>query len=33
MAHQPDEYCEIEHLNQASKAMAIGAMRLLGVIN
>jgi succinyl-diaminopimelate desuccinylase len=33
MAHQPDEYCEIEHLKQASKAMAIGAMRLLGVIN
>ena len=31
MAHQPDEYCEIEHLKQASKAMAIGAMRLLGV--
>lgn len=30
MAHQPDEYCEIEHLKQASKAMAIGAMRLLG---
>ncbi|MFY9607346.1 MAG: acetylornithine deacetylase/succinyl-diaminopimelate desuccinylase family protein [Blastocatellia bacterium] len=33
MAHQPDEYCEIGHLKQASKAMAIGAMRLLGVIN
>lgn len=33
MAHQPDEYCEIEHLKQASKAMAIGAMRLLGVIS
>jgi len=31
MAHQPDEYCEIEHLKEASKAMAIGAMRLLGV--
>jgi succinyl-diaminopimelate desuccinylase len=31
MAHQPDEYCEIEHLKQALKAMAIGAMRLLGV--
>jgi succinyl-diaminopimelate desuccinylase len=30
MAHQPDEYCEIEHLKQATKAMAIGAMRLLG---
>jgi succinyl-diaminopimelate desuccinylase len=32
MAHQPDEYCEIEHVKQASKAMAIGAMRLLGAI-
>jgi succinyl-diaminopimelate desuccinylase len=31
MAHQPDEYCEIEHLKQATKAMALGAMRLLGV--
>jgi succinyl-diaminopimelate desuccinylase len=31
MAHQPDEYCEIEHLTAACKAMAIGAMRLLGV--
>ena len=31
MAHQPDEYCEIEHLTSACKAMAIGAMRLLGV--
>ena len=30
MAHQPDEYCEVEHLKQATKAMAIGAMRLLG---
>lgn len=30
MAHQPDEYCEIEHLVSASKTMAIGAMRLLG---
>jgi len=29
MAHQPDEYCEIEHLVSASKTMAIGAMRLL----
>ncbi|HWO01683.1 MAG TPA: acetylornithine deacetylase/succinyl-diaminopimelate desuccinylase family protein [Blastocatellia bacterium] len=33
MAHQPDEYCEIEHLKEASKCMAIGAMRLLGVVN
>jgi succinyl-diaminopimelate desuccinylase len=32
MAHQPDEYCEIEHLKHASKAMAIGAMRLLGTV-
>lgn len=31
MAHQPDEYCEIEHLVSACKAMAIGTMRLLGV--
>lgn len=31
LAHQPDEYCEIEHLVFACKAMAIGAMRLLGV--
>jgi succinyl-diaminopimelate desuccinylase len=31
MAHQPDEYCEIEHLLAACKAMAVGAMRLLGV--
>ena len=30
LAHQPDEYCEIEHLTDACKAMAIGAMRLLG---
>ena len=31
LAHQPDEYCEIEHLVSACKAMAVGAMRLLGV--
>ena len=31
MAHQPDEYCEIEHLTAACKAMAVGAMRLVGV--
>jgi len=30
LAHQPDEYCEIEHLVLACKAMAVGAMRLLG---
>jgi len=31
LAHQPDEYCEIEHLRAACKAMALGAMRLLGI--
>jgi succinyl-diaminopimelate desuccinylase len=31
LAHQPDEYCEIEHLVTACKAMAVGAFRLLGV--
>ncbi|HXI91475.1 MAG TPA: acetylornithine deacetylase/succinyl-diaminopimelate desuccinylase family protein [Blastocatellia bacterium] len=31
LAHQPDEYCEIEHLTAACKAMAVGAMRLLGI--
>ncbi|HSE38098.1 MAG TPA: M20/M25/M40 family metallo-hydrolase, partial [Blastocatellia bacterium] len=31
LAHQPDEYCEIEHLVSACKAMAVGAFRLLGV--
>lgn len=31
MAHQPDEYCEIEHLVSACKTMAIGAMRLVGI--
>jgi succinyl-diaminopimelate desuccinylase len=30
MAHQPDEYCEMEHLIDATKAMALTAMRLLG---
>ena len=30
LAHQPDEYCEIGHLTDACKAMAIGSMRLLG---
>jgi succinyl-diaminopimelate desuccinylase len=33
LAHQPDEYCEIEHLILSCKAMAIAAMRLLGVQN
>ena len=31
LAHQPDEYCEIEHMVSACKAMAVGAMNLLGV--
>jgi succinyl-diaminopimelate desuccinylase len=31
LAHQPDEYCEIEHLVSACKAMAVGAIRLLGL--
>jgi succinyl-diaminopimelate desuccinylase len=30
LSHQPDEYCRIDHLVQASKAMALAAMRLLG---
>ena len=30
MAHQPDEYCEIDHLIDATKTMALTAMRLLG---
>jgi succinyl-diaminopimelate desuccinylase len=30
LAHQPDEYCEIEHLVAACKAMAVGVVRLLG---
>ncbi len=31
LAHQPDEYCEIEHLVAACKAMAVGTTRLLGI--
>ena len=31
LAHQPDEYCEIEHLAQSCKVMALTAVRLLGV--
>ncbi len=31
LAHQPDEYCEIDHLVQSCKAMALTAVRLLGV--
>ncbi|MEP7272048.1 MAG: acetylornithine deacetylase/succinyl-diaminopimelate desuccinylase family protein [Acidobacteriota bacterium] len=30
-AHQPDEYCEIEHIRIAAKAMALASLRLLGV--
>ena len=30
LAHQPDEYCRIDHMLDASKAMALSAMRLLG---
>ncbi len=30
LSHQPDEYCRIDHLVEASKAMALAALRLLG---
>ena len=30
LSHQPDEYCRIDHLVDACKAMALAAMRLLG---
>lgn len=30
LAHQPDEYVEVEHLIQSAKVMAFAAMRLLG---
>jgi len=30
LAHQPDEYCEIEHMVQSSKVIALSVMRLLG---
>lgn len=30
LAHQPDEYVEIEHLRLATRAMALATMRLLG---
>jgi succinyl-diaminopimelate desuccinylase len=33
LAHQPDEYCEIEHLILACKAMALATLRLLGRTN
>ena len=29
LAHQPDEYCEIEHMVQSSKVIALSVMRLL----
>ena len=32
LAHQPDEYCEIEHLLLSCKAMALAAMHLTGVV-
>ncbi|MXY49878.1 MAG: acetylornithine deacetylase/succinyl-diaminopimelate desuccinylase family protein [Gemmatimonadetes bacterium] len=31
LAHQPDEYCEIEHLVRSCEVMAVTAARLLGV--
>ncbi len=30
LSHQPDEYCRVDHLVDAAKAMALAAMRLLG---
>ncbi|MBM3262809.1 MAG: acetylornithine deacetylase/succinyl-diaminopimelate desuccinylase family protein [candidate division Zixibacteria bacterium] len=33
LAHQPDEYCEIEHMVQSCKVMALTAMRLLGTVS
>jgi succinyl-diaminopimelate desuccinylase len=30
MAHQPDEYCRIDHLVEAAKVMALAALRLVG---
>jgi succinyl-diaminopimelate desuccinylase len=32
LAHQPDEYCRIDHMVDAAKAMALAAMRLLGTL-
>ena len=29
LAHQPDEYCELEHLTAACKAMSLATLRLL----
>jgi succinyl-diaminopimelate desuccinylase len=31
LSHQPDEYCRIDHLVDGAKAMALAAMRLVGV--
>lgn len=31
LAHQPDEYVEIEHLVQSAQVMALTALELLGV--
>ncbi len=31
LSHLPDEYCRVDHLVSASKAMALAAMRMLGV--
>ncbi len=31
LAHQPDEYVEIDHLVASTKVMAAAALRLLGV--
>jgi succinyl-diaminopimelate desuccinylase len=33
LAHQPDEYCEIEHLLLSCKTLALAAMRLVGTVN
>jgi succinyl-diaminopimelate desuccinylase len=30
LAHQPDEYCDLEHLRRACQAMALATVRLLG---
>jgi succinyl-diaminopimelate desuccinylase len=30
LAHQPDEYCELEHVRRACQAMALATVRLLG---
>lgn len=31
LAHKPDEYCEIQHIVDSAKAMAIATIRLLGI--